>query len=155
MDLKVNTTQCPLCGCSFEFDKEQIAQIKDAATAGIRRLVLTCPNCHNINFVYPLVITGISDHIPEIPKDNRVCQCPIEACIGVVEKNEEKKGAYGCPECGNEWSSKEALFKSIREIVEKYPYRKEVYIFHKNNIKSIPFKMISSKYYSKVQEEEI
>lgn len=50
--------------------------------------------------------------------------CPTVHCSGWVCFIDE---FYGCGRCGHVWFSKDELDQAIDEIVQKYPYRNQVY----------------------------
>lgn len=144
--------KCDKCNLDFTPSNEQQIQIQEAAYNKIERLILKCPNCGRIVFVFPLLLLGIKKDIPIEIEDKRLFCCPTLSCIGFVEEDKEAK-VFGCSECGSEWDKIEKVYVDIEKIIKQYPYRKEVYL-KKNGIwKSIDLEKIPKKYYDKVQME--
>ena len=147
MDVK-----CEDCNEVFVLTEEQEKNVKEFAERGNHFMISRCPLCHSTIMLHPLSLMGITDELPII-EDERLFYCPIPCCIGFVEYDKEKN-IFNCAECGSICESKAEIFKSISQIIKKYPHRKSVYKKIKNGWKSIETGSASDDYYSKVQNDE-
>lgn len=152
---KLNEYTCSVCGKTFLLSKKQKEDLVDAANHHIHSFIINCPICHKFDIAQPLVLLGLEDGVYHVPKDQRLFCCPIAACIGFIEKDEDSLGHYGCPECGTQWENEESIYKDIEKIIMEYPYRKQVYQKIGNTFRSIAFDEIPNGYYDDVQKEEI
>ena len=81
-------------------------------------------------------------------------RCPEVGCTGwVSEVRDADEHFWGCGECGATWFDRGDLDESIREAVEKYPYRKQCYRKSKDSWRPVPLKNEPDDYEDLVEQE--
>ena len=145
--------KCGYCNLVFSMSEEQQKNVEEEAKAGTETFIIRCPKCHSMVFVHPLVLCGTSDAVPKEVEDRRILCCPVSACIGYVEDDEDKQ--FSCSECGTVWKNMKEVYRDIELIVKRFAYRKEAYIKKGAKWQSAPFNKIPDHYYANVQNEEV
>lgn len=144
---------CPKCGKTYELSDNNQNYIRMCAENGWEQFSLKCPHCLEFITTYPMIIMGLKDHVSG--KDTKLFFCPSPGCTGFVEEDPDHKGLYGCSHCSEEWHGLDEVYRAIGSIIEKYPYRKKVYLKRGKKYKSIAFDKEPDWYAEKVEEEEI
>lgn len=121
--------ECPSCRNSFSPNENQKKFIQESIEKKMSFIMIECGVCHH---TIPLNPLNLSTEFT--PAEDQL-RCPVIGCYGYISLIEDNK--FACGECGNVWESKNDLFNDIRKVITKYPYRKKVYIFDKNDIRPI------------------
>lgn len=136
---------CPNCKNNFSPNENQKKFIQESIEKKMSFIMIECGACHHTIPLNPLNLSI------EVTPDEEQLRCPIIGCYGYIGLIKENK--FGCGECGNVWKSKNDLFNDIRKIIIKYPYRKKVYIFDKNDIRPMPLTKEPKNYDDMIRKE--
>lgn len=112
--------KCEKCLGDFEPTIEEMDRINRAIESGTSFLVLICPLCNNHTSWRSSKPTG------SVVSDHRFLRCPVGQCVGWVE-HQPGNGFFECNTCGSYWRKRDSLNKEVKDIINKYPYRAEVY----------------------------
>ncbi len=114
---------CKLCKLSFEASDNQQKFILESREKKMNFIMLNCSNCKwHTDYNPTSELITFSDK--EIHWRTPVSR--ISGYVSYIENDEEK--FYGCGESGFIWLTKERFYKSIEEIIAKYPHRNDCYI---------------------------
>ena len=137
------------CGTKSELAQKDQDFIDQMMKTGLKIVMVACPVCHNST-----VYTEDSSLKPEIPAEDFVIRCPTQHCIGwVAHITGDNEDFFGCGECSNTWSTKEALDKDISRIIQKFSYRKSAYVKKKGGCVGAHSKEEDPNYVDLVEQE--
>lgn len=150
------TVVCSHCSKRYAPTGEQLAWIERAARDDYRFIMIECEKCS--------ISIGFNPQHPEgylPPEPTHLC-CPIETCSGLVVQLPDHypvserlfpEATYGCGECGNEWASKEDIYRAITTIIVKYPYRAGCYIRDGEGWQPVEYDQLPDNYHALVEVE--
>jgi hypothetical protein len=116
--------QNPRCGKVSKATGARLQFIKKSAAKGMDFIMVECPKCFGSVSYNPQDADGRQE--PQSPEP--LYACPCKTCDGFIcHVTNAGPAFWGCGECGEEWRTRAALFKSITEITKTYAYRKQCY----------------------------
>lgn len=113
---------CKLCKLSFEASDKQQKFIFESRAKKMTFIMLECSNCKWHTDFNPSSTLIVS---PNKEIQWRTPVSKINGFVSYIDNDEEK--FYGCGESGFIWLTKERFYKSIEEIIAKYPHRNDCY----------------------------
>lgn len=116
--------ECSECHSQFELDSDQLDFYTKSQGGGLTFIMIECHSCKKFFSLNPQV-----EQQPDLGAADFAIRTPIAGCCGhTTYVNDGDEAFYGCGETGAVWRTKEALNRSVEQIVKRYPHRTEFYV---------------------------
>jgi hypothetical protein len=115
---------CNHCKKEFITSEEQDHFISVSRKKNMKFIMIKCHYCSMSYDINSMLLNKQEDKQTAVVNG---LKCPKETCAGIVSYIEDIPPFFGCGQCGNVWFKKEDLYNDIKNIIAKYPYRKQAY----------------------------
>ena len=117
--------KCSNCDAHVTLSKDEKQRLSSANKSKRKFIMLTCDSC-GLSFSYNLI--GEINMNDKFDLSKYSWRSPIGGSHGFVSYIEDTDGNFfGCGETGAIWKTKEAFYRDIERIINKYPHRRHFY----------------------------
>jgi len=127
-ELDSTPTKCDYCKKIVTLTPRSQKDLAKRLKDGGDRCIVQCVECHGY--------FSWTSHKYKPTKPSSLLRCPALFCDGDVVQNKAGEikhlhkiddPCWSCGECGEVWTSRDALDEQIERMMKKYPHRKKVY----------------------------